>query len=966
MKSKVISFILSVILLFSVVPTGITLSAYAETKPEEIVDITERESLYTVETTDEYMAERYGAIASGVSDETFIKEFEKAAHDTAVACGKSVDLNEYNIRYSESNKETLAGLIQTFIDKYPELYHIKSYGFSIRNSEYIVSLNFTYYYTAAEYKAMNNEVDSAVNKYFGDVIGDFKADKLSDAQLLLLLHDRIAAVCEYDYDNFLLEEETGEPHISDDSYNMYGTLVKKIAVCQGYAKTYQMILNDLGIKNWLCSSSTLGHVWNIVELNGKYYHVDITWDDPVYDISGQVYHTNFLRSTEGIIEEGHEADDFDTTPIDTNYDNYFWQDSQAAFTYLNGKIYYIDSEKKVGSGYGAICDWDGNAIYNIEEAWKTKYGGTYTGCYSRLYALGDKLYFNGVSTVYALKPGNSTAKTIFSPVLNTGKSIYGLGIEDDQGFVEINESPNFTTDTKKNGTQSFEIDLSGKPTFALNANEIEIKQGDTFTLSVVDFDDGGSDVTVSDARFTSSDTSVATVDEKSGEVFAVGKGYALITCSISGVDRNCRVYVLGEGEIIFSSDNINIGDISNRTYDGKAQTVSFNISYNEEKLVEGDDYTVKYSNNINAGTATIVITGIGVYVGEIEKTFEILPYDISTSIGSVLKQNATAKTYNGKAQTLSMTFKLGGNKLVENTDYKLEYKNNVNAGKATVKMTGIGNFAGSASAEYTINPKSIVGSTVSGVTDKAYTGAYIIPSVTVVTGGKRLALNTDYRVSGSNNKYAGKAVITILGTGNYTGSISKTFYIHPAKVTGLKFSSATKSSIKISWKKSSSGTGYAVQRATSQNGKYSTVALIGNLKTVSYTDKKVAPNKTYYYKIIAYKSLDGGKITSVVSAVLKTATATKTPKLSSAKAKSGKKAYLSWKKVSGASGYTLYMSTKKSSGYKAVYSGKKLNYTKTKLKKGTTYYFKLRTYKVVNGNKIYSDYSSYKKVKITK
>lgn len=966
MKSKVISFILSVILLFSVVPTGITLSAYAETKPEEIVDITERESLYTVETTDEYMAERYGAIASGISDETFIKEFEKAAHDTAVACEKSVDLNEYNIRYSESNKETLAGLIQTFIDKYPELYHIKSYGFSIRNNEYIVSLNFTYYYTAAEYKAMNNEVDSAVNKYFGDVIGDFKADKLSDAQLLLLLHDRIAAVCEYDYDNFLLEEQTGEPHISDDSYNMYGTLVKKIAVCQGYAKTYQMILNDLEIKNWLCSSSTLGHVWNIVELNGKYYHVDITWDDPVYDISGQVYHTNFLRSTEGIIEEGHDADDFDTTPADTNYDDYFWQDSQAAFAYLDGKIYYIDSEKKVGSGYGAICDWDGDVVYNIGEAWKTKYGGTYIGCYSRLYVLGDKLYFNGASTVYALNPGNPTVKTVFRPQMNKGENIYGLSVEDTQGFVEINESPDFTTDTKLNGKRPFNIDLSGKPIFALNAYEIEMKEGDTFTLSVVDFDNGGSDATVSDARFTSSDASVVTVNEKSGEVLAVGKGYALITCSISDVNVNCQVYVLGEGEIIFSSANITIKDISDRTYDGKAQTVSFNISYNEEKLVEGDDYTVKYSNNINAGTATVVITGIGVYVGEIEKNFEILPYNISEYAAGALKQVATAKTYNGKAQTLSFTLNLGENKLTENTDYKLEYKNNVNAGKATVKITGIGNFSGSASAEYTINPKSIVGSTVSGVSDKAYTGSYIIPSVTVTKDGKRLVSGTEYKVAGSNNKYAGKATIKISGTGNYTGSISKTFYIHPAKVTGLKFSSATKSVIKISWTKSASGTGYAIQRATSQNGKYSTIALIGNLKTVSYTDKKVSPNKTYYYKIIAYKSLDGGKLTSVASAGIKTATATKAPKLSSAKAKSGKKAYVSWKKVSGASGYTLYMSTKKSSGYKAVYSGKKLYYTKTKLKKGKTYYFKLKTYKVVNNKKIYSDYSSYKKVKITK
>ena len=70
--------------------------------------------------------------------------------------------------------------------------------------------------------------------------------------------------------------------------------------------------------------------------------------------------------------------------------------------------------------------------------------------------------------------------------------------------------------------------------------------------------------------------------------------------------------------------------------------------------------------------------------------------------------------------------------------------------------------------------------------------------------------------------------------------------------------------------------------------------------------------------------------------------------------------------MSGASGYRLYMSTKKNSGFKAVYTGSKLTYQKKSLKKGKTYYFKVRAYRTVGSKKIYSAYSKTKSLKIKK
>ncbi len=80
-----------------------------------------------------------------------------------------------------------------------------------------------------------------------------------------------------------------------------------------------------------------------------------------------------------------------------------------------------------------------------------------------------------------------------------------------------------------------------------------------------------------------------------------------------------------------------------------------------------------------------------------------------------------------------------------------------------------------------------------------------------------------------------------------------------------------------------------------------------------------------------------------------------------------KKAYVKWKKVSGASGYEVYRATSKTGKYikvKTLTSGNTTSYTNTKLASKKGYYYKVRAYRTVNGNKVYSSYSSIKYVKI--
>ncbi len=134
-------------------------------------------------------------------------------------------------------------------------------------------------------------------------------------------------------------------------------------------------------------------------------------------------------------------------------------------------------------------------------------------------------------------------------------------------------------------------------------------------------------------------------------------------------------------------------------YTGKEWKPEVTVSFNRATLTAGNDYTVSYENNINAGTAKIIITGIGDhFTGLTEKTFTINSAEIS---GCTFAPIADV-TYNTKAHTPEVTVAISGRTLEADKDYTVSYASNVNAGTATVTVTGKGNFTGSANTTFTI------------------------------------------------------------------------------------------------------------------------------------------------------------------------------------------------------------------------------------------------------------------------
>lgn len=183
--------------------------------------------------------------------------------------------------------------------------------------------------------------------------------------------------------------------------------------------------------------------------------------------------------------------------------------------------------------------------------------------------------------------------------------------------------------------------------------------------------------------------------------------------------------------------------------------------------------------------------------------------------------------------------------------------------------------------------------------------------------------------------------------------------------TSLNATSAGVSSIKLSWKKVSKASGYVVYRANSANGKYKAIKTIKKGKTTSFTDKKRTTGKTYYYKLRPYKTVKNKKQYMDYSSVVSTKAVPGRAKFTKLTA-GNQKATLKWKKVSGASGYLLYRSDRRDGGFTCInsVSSRKTSYTNTKLKKGQTYYYRIRAYRKVGGKRVYGNFSVVKAVKV--
>lgn len=227
--------------------------------------------------------------------------------------------------------------------------------------------------------------------------------------------------------------------------------------------------------------------------------------------------------------------------------------------------------------------------------------------------------------------------------------------------------------------------------------------------------------------------------------------------------------------------------VPQQQYTGQPLTPAPEVTLGDQKLKKDVDYSVSYSNNTKAGTATVTVTGINQYTGVAKGTFEIVGKP-SISKQSVNVPSPAKLTYSGSNQTA----------ISSNEIYTVKNGAATNAGtyKATLSLKDKTRYQWASTGKsddvevnWSISAASISSAKVSAA-KQTFNGQALSPSVTVKLGDRTLKSGTDYAVTYSDNQHAGTAKVTVTGKGNYAGTASGTFTISPANISEASISVA--------------------------------------------------------------------------------------------------------------------------------------------------------------------------------
>ena len=221
---------------------------------------------------------------------------------------KRINLGAYNI--STTDAIDLTAEISDFRGDNP--YYIFSIWATLDDDNTILVVG--YQYTPKELaEKLEKEVEEQA--VVDAAIASCVTDGMSDYEIAKALHDYLALNNEYDMRYY----SGGMPRIS---YTAYGALVNRTSVCAGYALAYERLMDQVGIPcEYVTGMTTRGsHAWNIIQIDGEWYHVDVTWDDPTPDREGYVRYKYFLKSDKAMSRD-HISWEASHVCTSTKYDN---------------------------------------------------------------------------------------------------------------------------------------------------------------------------------------------------------------------------------------------------------------------------------------------------------------------------------------------------------------------------------------------------------------------------------------------------------------------------------------------------------------------------------------------------------------------------------------------------------------------------------------------------------------------
>lgn len=370
------------------------------------------------------------------------------------------------------------------------------------------------------------------------------------------------------------------------------------------------------------------------------------------------------------------------------------------------------------------------------------------------------------------------AKTI-TPTLHVNNAIY-TGSDITPQFIVMDGSQLLTPndydialqDNQNIGEATLTVTLKGNYNGS-NTKTFEIISRNTILLT----DD------IANQIYTGTAIEPTLIVKDGTKILAEGIDYTLHYINNTHIGA-ASVIITGEGNYVGNSNIKNFKIVPNvctfdipaidpQVYTRNAITPTIIVNDNHgNSLVMNQDYVVNYSNNIDNGTATIEVKGIGNYEGSTgTRTFTIAPKPITPHIITF------DEYYTGSAITPRFTVSDNGITLTPN-DYNVGVANNINVGKGTVNIIMKGNYTGSTTSDFNIKSR-ILTLTINDIVDQTYTGTAIEPEIIVKDGTKTLMKGIDYKYELVNNVNIGKATLLVNGINNYEGSsaVTKQFNI---------------------------------------------------------------------------------------------------------------------------------------------------------------------------------------------
>ncbi len=290
--------------------------------------------------------------SDSIHDTMGLKGASEAFADALLHGKSSVDVSEYNIP-----KEKAGFLLQYSQSENPDIFwYPESISYSFFEEDGFVSeLSWENIYTDfSEILQMKSELDErlfyATNLCFNR--------EMSDLDKVISAHDYLTEITEY--------------KMTDDlSFTAYSVFVRNEGVCQGYSYAFKYLMDYVGIECYCVSSSTLNHGWNIIKLDGEYYHVDVTTDDPVPTYNdakinvGRETHEKLLCSDAALNCGADDLILWGEIPLpdckSTKYDNAFFKNVVGTMEFLCGKWYYVEPNEYI-NGSRRVLKTDGENV----------------------------------------------------------------------------------------------------------------------------------------------------------------------------------------------------------------------------------------------------------------------------------------------------------------------------------------------------------------------------------------------------------------------------------------------------------------------------------------------------------------------------------------------------------------------------------------------------------------------------